>query len=87
MDYNMESLPEQAEYMFELPPELVAQHPPERRGESRLMVLGRNQASPPALGCFEDLPAKLPKNSLLVINEVRVSQARLWENEEMGKDK
>ena len=73
----MESLPEQAEYMFELPPALVAQHPPERRGDSRLMVLGRNQAAQPILGCFGDLPQKLPPNSLLVINEVRVSQARL----------
>ena len=29
------------DFSFELPEELIAQHPPERRGESRLMVLDR----------------------------------------------
>lgn len=73
----METLPELADYMFELPPELVAQHPPRQRGQSRLMVLERAQNGPPTEIPFTSLAQKLPPETLLILNEVRVSQARL----------
>ena len=35
--------PELAPYFFDLPPEKVAQRPPARRGQSRLMVVDRRR--------------------------------------------
>ena len=72
----MNLLPEMAEYLFDLPPELVAQEPPAERGRSRLMLLDR-RASGPEARLFDDLPELLPDGALLVFNNVRVSQARL----------
>ena len=72
----MNVLPEMAEYLFDLPPELVAQEPPAERGRSRLMVLDR-QAPGPVARMFDELPDLLPEGALLVFNNVRVSQARL----------
>ncbi len=72
----MNILPEMAEYLFELPPELVAQTPPAERGRSRLMVLDRRAARPDSRR-FEELPELLPPGALLVVNDVRVTPARL----------
>ena len=72
----MNILPEMADYMYDLPPELVAQTPPEERGLSRLMVLDR-QASGHDIHQFSELPKLLPPGTLLVFNEVRVTPARL----------
>ncbi|MDR2946855.1 MAG: tRNA preQ1(34) S-adenosylmethionine ribosyltransferase-isomerase QueA [Candidatus Adiutrix sp.] len=72
----MDFLPEMAAYMFDLPPELVAQSPPAERGRSRLMVLDRAKPQPSSR-MFDDLPQLLPPGALLVFNNVRVSQARL----------
>ena len=71
----MIELPELAPYMFELPPDRIAQLPPARRGQSRLMVLDRQAGNRAA--SFESLPDFLPQGALLVFNQVRVSQARL----------
>ncbi len=72
----MNVLPEMAEYMYDLPPELVAQAPPAERGQSRLLVLDR-RVDGVFFHQFGELPDLLPKNALLVFNEVRVSLARL----------
>jgi S-adenosylmethionine:tRNA ribosyltransferase-isomerase len=60
---------------YELPPELIAQHPAERRDESRLLVYER------ATGAvrhrrFSDLPDELP-GELVVVNDTRVVPARI----------
>jgi S-adenosylmethionine:tRNA ribosyltransferase-isomerase len=60
---------------YDLPAELVAQHPPPRRGDSRLLVYDR------ATGAvrhrtFADLPAEV-RNELVVVNDTRVVPARL----------
>jgi len=68
--------PELAEYLFDLPPELVAQAPPVQRGQSRLMRLNR-PGGQTSNHLFADLPSLLPPGALLVFNQVRVSQARL----------
>jgi S-adenosylmethionine:tRNA ribosyltransferase-isomerase len=65
------------DFDFELPPELIAQTPSEKRGDDRLMLLNR------ASGSWEhcrvnDLPALLPKGTLLVFNNSRVRKARLY---------
>jgi S-adenosylmethionine:tRNA ribosyltransferase-isomerase len=60
---------------YELPPELIAQHPAERRDESRLLVYER------ATGAvrhrrFSDLPDEL-RGELVVVNDTRVVPARI----------
>jgi S-adenosylmethionine:tRNA ribosyltransferase-isomerase len=72
----MNVLPEMAPYMFDLPPALVAQRPPERRGESRLMVVRRGPG-PTEKRLFPELPEVLPPEALLVFNQVRVTFCRL----------
>lgn len=62
-------------YMFELPQELVAQHPADRRDASRLMYVepGGNAAEKR----FADLPGLLRPGDMLVRNDVKVLPARL----------
>jgi S-adenosylmethionine:tRNA ribosyltransferase-isomerase len=64
-----------AELDYELPPELIAQHPAERRDASRLLVYDR------ATGdvrhrTFADLPLELD-GELVVVNDTRVVPARI----------
>lgn len=63
-----------AAYDYELPEDLIAQHPAARRDDARLMVLdgGATQHR-----VFRDLPQLLDRGDLLVLNETRVIRARL----------
>jgi S-adenosylmethionine:tRNA ribosyltransferase-isomerase len=63
-------------YDYQLPAELIAQYPTERRDASRLMVLSR-QSGAIAHQRFSDLPDLLKAGDLLVANETRVVPARL----------
>ena len=64
------------DFHFELPPDLIAQHPPARRGDSRLLVLdGATGALDDRR--FEELPHLLHPDDLLVFNDTRVIPARL----------
>ncbi len=65
-----------ADYDFQLPPELIAQTPLERRDASRLMVIDRATATI-AHRRFTELPALLDPKDLLVVNRSRVVRARL----------
>lgn len=66
-----------ADFDFELPPELIAQQPPDVRGSGRMLVLDR--ASGVARdGVFADLPSLLQPGDLLVLNDSRVIPARLF---------
>src|SRR4051794_28430483 len=61
---------------YELPEELIAQHPAERRDDSRLLVYDR------ATGAvrhrrFRELPDELAPDTLVVVNDTRVVPARL----------
>jgi S-adenosylmethionine:tRNA ribosyltransferase-isomerase len=64
------------EFDFQLPPELIAQHPVEPRDRSRLLVIDR-RAGRWSHHTFADLPEILPVGSLLVRNNTRVVPARL----------
>ncbi len=62
------------DFDFALPPELVAQHPPPNRSDSRLLD-GRGAAAVDRT--FRELPALLRAGDLLVVNDTRVIKARL----------
>jgi S-adenosylmethionine:tRNA ribosyltransferase-isomerase len=60
---------------YELPPELIAQHPTERRDESRLLVFDRSSGEIRHRR-FGDLPDEL-RGELPVVNDTRVVPARI----------
>jgi S-adenosylmethionine:tRNA ribosyltransferase-isomerase len=61
---------------YELPPELIAQRPAERRDESRLLVYERTSGEVRHRR-FSELPEALAPDELVVVNETRVIPARL----------
>ena len=70
-----------SDFDFELPPELIAQHPAVERSASRLLD-GRSGV--PSDGGFRDLPRLLQPGDLLVFNNTRVIKARLLGNKLSG---
>ena len=66
-----------ADFDFELPPELIAQSPPEVRGSSRMLVVERGTGAWKD-AMFGDLPEQLRAGDLLVLNDSRVLPARLY---------
>lgn len=66
-----------SEFDFDLPPALIAQHPTERRGDSRMMVVRRRKGTIEHAR-FEDLPGHLGPDDILVLNDTRVIPARIW---------
>jgi S-adenosylmethionine:tRNA ribosyltransferase-isomerase len=63
-------------YDFDLPPDRIAQHPPERRGDSRLMVVNRSSGEI-SHKRFSDLEELIPSGDAIVLNTTRVFHARL----------
>jgi S-adenosylmethionine:tRNA ribosyltransferase-isomerase len=70
-----------ADFDFELPPELVAQHPAPERSASRLLD-GTGRV--PVDRQFRDLPTLLAPGDLLVFNDTRVIPARLFGEKPTG---
>jgi S-adenosylmethionine:tRNA ribosyltransferase-isomerase len=70
-----------ADFDFELPPELIAQHPARERSGSRLLD-GRGRV--PVDRVFADLPQLLQSGDLLVFNDTRVIKARLFGEKASG---
>jgi S-adenosylmethionine:tRNA ribosyltransferase-isomerase len=64
------------DYDYELPPELVAQHPPKLRDESRLIVLDRSGGDIRET-LFSNFPRFLQEGDILAVNETRVIPARI----------
>jgi len=64
------------DFWYPLPSELIAQHPTERRDQSRLIVLDRKEKSI-THRTFRDIQEYLLKGDCLVINNTRVIPARL----------
>jgi len=65
-----------SDFFYDLPEELIAQHPLEKRSDSRLLTLDGNTGATTHL-CFSDLPTLLRRGDCLVINNTRVIPARL----------
>jgi S-adenosylmethionine:tRNA ribosyltransferase-isomerase len=64
------------DFDFELPEELIAQHPPAERGGSRLIVFDRATKLSQHT-TFDRLPSHLTRGDLVVLNDTRVFPARL----------
>ncbi len=72
-----------SDFHYELPEELIAQHPLEERAGSRMLVLdGGTGAYRDAM--FGDLPEFLAAGDLLVLNDTRVIPARLFGRKPTG---
>ncbi len=67
---------QRTDFHFELPPELIAQRPAQRRSASRLLALDGGSGSRRDLQ-FRDLPKLLNRDDLLVFNDTRVVPARI----------
>lgn len=65
------------DFNYELPPELIAQHPMEKRDHSRLMVLDK-QSGGITHKHFNDIGQYLHAGDVLVINNTKVIPARLF---------
>lgn len=72
-----------SDYDFDLPPELIAQSPAQRRDESRMMVLDRAAATITHRK-FTDLPGLLSAGDALVLNRSKVIRARLLGTRDSG---
>ena len=75
-----------SDFDYELPEELIAQQPPEQRGQSRMLVVNR------ATGEFRDshfseFPSLLRPGDLLVLNDSRVIPARLYARRTLRREK
>lgn len=66
-----------ADYDYELPDERIAQEPVTPRDSARLLVVPREEGAAISHRVFRDLPDLLEPDDLLVVNETRVSAARL----------
>ncbi len=71
------------DFHFDLPPELIAQHPAAERSASRLLCLDGDSGAL-ADRQFRDLPQLLRAGDLLVFNDTRVIPARLFGRKETG---
>jgi S-adenosylmethionine:tRNA ribosyltransferase-isomerase len=71
-----------SDFDYELPPELIAQHPAPERGASRLLHL-RADGSLEHLS-FADLPMLVDARDALVLNDTRVIKARLFGRKQSG---
>ena len=62
------------DFDFDLPENLIAQHPPSVRGSSRLLCLNKGSLEDRQ---FSDFPQKMNSGDVLVLNDTRVIKARL----------
>jgi S-adenosylmethionine:tRNA ribosyltransferase-isomerase len=72
-----------SDFYYDLPPELIAQHPLAERSASRLLCLD-GPTGTLAHRRFTELPDLLAPDDLLVFNNTRVIPARLWGRKASG---
>jgi S-adenosylmethionine:tRNA ribosyltransferase-isomerase len=72
-----------SDFSYDLPSELIAQQPLERRRGSRLLAMDGPTGTTQDLQ-FDDLPGLLRPGDLLVINDTRVIPARLFASKDTG---
>ena len=74
------------DFYYDLPEELIAQHPAEKRDECRLLVLDK-ETGKIEHKIFKDIVQYISPNDCLVINETRVIPARLYGRREEKEEK
>ena len=72
-----------SDFYFDLPEELIAQFPPEKRGESRLLVLRQGCRTPcgdinVAHSSVQKLSDFIDENTVVVFNNAKVRKARIF---------
>ena len=72
-----------SEFDYDLPPELIAQHPAPKRTASRLLHLDAKSGALRDLA-FADLPGLVDSRDALVLNDTRVIKARLFGRKASG---
>ncbi len=66
------------DFDYELPEELIAQHPVEPRDSSRLLLMDKNTGTLEHKAFFRDIVEELGANDVLVFNDTKVLPARLF---------
>src|SRR5205823_3819353 len=72
-----------SDYDFDLPAELIAQHPLDRRDSSRLLVVNRATGAL-THAVFSDLEKLIDPGDVMVVNRSRVVRARLLGHRDSG---
>jgi S-adenosylmethionine:tRNA ribosyltransferase-isomerase len=72
-----------ADFHYDLPQQLIALYPPEKRGSSRMLCLDP-VADSLSDRSFRDFPALLKSGDLVVFNDTRVIPARLYGRKQSG---
>lgn len=72
-----------SEFDYELPQELIAQFPSEKRENSRMMVLDKNSRAI-SHKHFYDIVDLINKDTILVLNNTKVMPARLYGHKDTG---
>ncbi len=70
-----------ADFDYELPPDRIANHPPDQRTQSRLLRLAGGMLSDHRIG---ELPDFVDPGDVMVFNDTRVIKARLYGEKETG---
>lgn len=71
------------DYYFDLPGELIAQVPTDRRGEEKLLVLDKTSGEYRDM-MMKDFPSLIEPGSVMVVNNSRVRKARCYGESETG---
>ncbi len=74
-----------SDFYYELPERLIAQHPMDKRDESRLMMINRESGTV-SHGHFYDIVDKINPNDVLVVNDSKVIPARIYGHREDKED-
>jgi S-adenosylmethionine:tRNA ribosyltransferase-isomerase len=74
-----------SDFDYELPEELIAQYPSERRDESRMLMLDRSRDDVREAR-FANFPRYLHEGDIVVVNDTRVIPARLLGKKETGAE-
>lgn len=69
------------DYLYDLPEERIAKHPPKNREDSKLLFYSQGAISHHS---FKDIKNHIPHNSLLVFNDTKVIPARVIMYKETG---
>jgi len=77
------SLTKKSSYWYHLPPELIAQHPKDKRSTSRLLYLNKNTGDI-SHHKFTDILELLKSSDVLVLNRTKVIPARLLGKKSTG---